>query len=549
MVHNIGTIARDLEPAVPLPGGSVLRRGCPVRWRLLAALVLLLCPVASVRAEVPWWGSVRGFVARLFSADGCELGEVVGGRIEPGARDVVVPVRKKAWEAALGGEEAARPYIKARLAGWPVRPAVALDTLPRAERELVGQLARDTWRGLEAFTDRTNHLPVDNVRFGATPADDRVGDYTNVTSVGLHLIATVAATELGLISRPVAVERLRALLDTLDGLETYQGFFFNYYDTTSLERTSNFVSFVDSSWLTAGLMVVRTAFPELAPRCTPLIARADYRFFYDERLRRMSHGYYVHLRAHSRYHYGILYAESRLGSLIAIGKGDVPEEHWFAMARTLPAACSWQTQPPVARVREEIRGHVFHGGYYQWRGTSYVPSWGGSMFEALMPTLVVDEARWAAASLGSNDAAHVAVQQRYAREDLGYSVWGLSPASVPGGGGYGEYGARVLGMLGYPPGPITPHAAALALTVAPAAAVADLRRIAALYDIYGDYGFYDAADPRTGAVARTYLALNQAMTFIAAANYLCDHCIQARFAADPIAARALPLLAEERFFD
>ena len=56
-------------------------------------------------------------------------------------------------------------------------------------------------------------------------------------------------------------------------------------------------------------------------------------------------------------------------------------------------------------------------------------------------------------------------------------------------------------------------------------------------------------DPRSGEVARAYLALDQTMTFIAAANYLKDHCIQRRFASDPIAEKALPILADERFFD
>src|SRR5437899_503225 len=101
----------------------------------------------------------------------------------------------------------------------------------------------------------------------------------------------------------------------------------------------------------------------------------------------MSHGYYVHLASRSRYHYGTLYAESRLGSLIAIGKGDVPEEHWFAMARTFASSCRWQTQTPHGRIHKEVRGHAFSGGYYEWKGTKYVPSWGGSMFEALMPAL------------------------------------------------------------------------------------------------------------------------------------------------------------------
>src|SRR5439155_424411 len=210
---------------------AVARRQVPVSPRL--TMLLALPCVLSAGAV---WTEARDLLARLFSpAETCELGEeVVGGRVEPGARTVVVPVTKKAWEA-----------------------------------------------------------------------------------------------ELGLATEQEAVGRLRALLDTLGRLETHDGFFFNYYDTTSLERTSNFISFVDSSWLTAGLMVVRTAFPELHDECTRLIERADYRFFYDAGPQRMSHGYWVHLAARSRYHYGVLYAESRLGSLIAIGKGDVPEEHWF----------------------------------------------------------------------------------------------------------------------------------------------------------------------------------------------------------------------------
>ena len=61
----------------------------------------------------------------------------------------------------------------------------------------------------------------------------------------------------------------------MGGLERYQGFFYNYYDTTTLERSSNFVSSIDSAWLTAGLMVVRSAFPS-SPRAGRLIEDTDY---------------------------------------------------------------------------------------------------------------------------------------------------------------------------------------------------------------------------------------------------------------------------------
>ena len=479
-------------------------------------------------------------------AERCEFDDMAGGRVEPAAQDILVPPKKKAWEASFGGEAAARPHIRARLAGWPERVLAPRPHRDVTDREFIMGLARDTWRGLSSFVDRDHRLPVDNVRLGAAP---RVGDYTNITTVGLRMVAIVAARELALVSEAEALSELRGLLATLDRLETHAGFFFNYYDTTSLERSSNFVSFVDSSWLTAGLMVVRATFPELRATTTRLIDAQDYRFFYDPTAQRMSHGYYVHRASRSVYHYGVLYAESRLGSLIAIGKGDVPEAHWFRMVRTFPPACRWQTGRPVGHWPKAVRGYVFYGGWYEWGGVRFVPSWGGSAFEALMPTLVLDEPRHAAVNLGANDRAHASVQRRYALETLGYPVWGMSPSAMPTGTDYGEYGVRVLGSLGYPPGAVTPHASALALAVTPAEAVANLRRLAERYDIYGDFGFYDAVDPVSGAVTHAYLSLDQSMILIAAANYLRDGVVQRRFAADPIVTNVLPLLSAEHFFE
>lgn len=476
----------------------------------------------------------------------CEFNDMVGGQVEPGAQELVVPPKKKAWEATFGGEEAARPHVRARLVGWPERLLAPRPPREETDRQFMTRLARDTWRGLSAFIDRDHRLPVDNVRLGADP---RVGDYTNITTVGLRMIAIVAARELTLVSDAEALAELRALFATLDRLEQHAGFFFNYYDTTSLERSSNFVSFVDSSWLTAGLVVVRATFPELHATATRLIGAQDYDFFYDPTRQLMSHGYYVHRASRSLFHYGVFYAESRLGSLIGIGKGDVPEEHWFRMVRTFPPACRWQASQPVGRRPKDVRGHAVFGGWYEWGGVRFVPSWGGSAFEALMPTLVLDEPRHAPENLGANDAAHASVQRRYTLETLGYPVWGMSPSATPSGVGYGEYGVRVLGSLGYPPGAVTPHASALALAVAPAEAVANLRRLAERYDMYGDFGLYDAVDPVSGEVARAYLALDQSMILIAAANYLKDGVVQRRFAADPIVAKVLPLLAAEKFFE
>ena len=460
--------------------------------------------------------------------------------------------QKDAWNTAHGGLDGARPFLRERLRAWPERLLIDRRTLPTADADLLVRLARDTWLGLDAFTDRENGLPLDRISFGPTSTAVEVasiGDYTSPTDIGLYMMAVVGATDLGFITVPDATARLQRILATLDRLPTFEGFFFNYYDTTTLERTSSFLSFVDSAWLTAGLIVVRNAFPELADQASRLIGATDYGFFYDRDARLVSHGYSLATGSRAGFHYGVLYTEARLGVLLAIGKGDVPAATWFHMLRTFPPSCGWQTLQPQDIHTVVLDGVPVSGGTYTWGGFRYVPSWGGSMVEALMPVLALDELRYAPASLGINGVVHAMVQQHFAANQLGYPVWGLSPSSATDGTGYGEFGARVLGTRGYDPGPISPHAAALAIMVTPEAAIANLRQLVERYDAYGEYGLYDAVDPRSGTVAYKYLELDQAMLFLALANHLGDHSIQRHFAADPIVDAVLPMLAADRFFD
>jgi len=533
-----------------------------VRGRLARAIALfgLCCAPLAAAAQGPAPSSVHCWepAAPPALAMGAAGSDVAAPPAEAGAlqlamvADVGLAPKKRKWEDSLGGREAAKLRIQARLAGWPSRLAVDRASLPADDTEFLSRVAKDTWRGLAAFTDRENGLPVDHVRFvgGVEPDQAEIGDYTTAASVGLHIAATVAAHELGFLTHEQAVARLRRVLATLERLETWRGFHFNFYDTTSLERTSHFVSFVDSAWLAAGLMVMRQALPELAPAATRMIEERDYGVFWDVRQQQMSHGFFVDERGRSLYHYATLYTEARIGSLIAIGKGDVPESHWFHMLRTFPAECDWQSQTPKDRRLKVVRGHQTTGGWYEWKELRYVPSWGGSMFEALMPTLFLDERQYAPKSLGRNDEVHVEVQRRWASEVLGWKVWGLSPAVAPGPDGYREYGVSVLGTSkSYRDAAVTPHAVALALAIAPEAATQALRELATRYEAYGEFGFYDSVDPKTGEVANAYLSLDQGMLFLALANHLKGGLVQKLFAADPIAQRALPILADEDFFE
>ena len=163
-----------------------------------------------------------------------------------------------------------------------------------------------------------------------------------------------------------------------------------------------------------------------------------------------------------------------------------------------------------------------------------------------MPGLVLNEKELAPKGLGLNDARHVQGQIRYGLEELKFPVWGMSPSSVPEGG-YSEYGAKPFGSKGYKAGVVTPHATALSIEYAPKEAIANLRKLIELYDIYGEYGFYDAVTVSTGLVARKYLALDQAMVFVAINNYLNHGAIRKRFHAEPAMHEAEAILSSEDF--
>jgi len=472
----------------------------------------------------------------------------------PGPTAVDFPPRHiEKTPTKLEGLEFARFLIK-RLGGFPEK-SVVKKTWPEDDREFLMEVARDTWRFFNEIVDQEHGLPLDTVQIGkgdeAVSEGTWVGDYTNVTNIGVYLMCVVSGYDLGFIDRAEAVRRLKLTMDTLEKIEYHKsGFPYNYYDTTTLERTSYFVSLVDSGWLMAGLYVVKNAFAEeLAEQASRLLERGDLSFFYNPVERQFFHGYYDHLQVYSDYHYGTFYTEPRVTSYMGIARKEVPEEHWFGgLIRTFPDSYEWQEMKPINRVEKKTLGHTYHAGYYEWKGMKYVPSWGGSAFEALMPTLVLQEKELAKEGLGLNDERHVLGQIRFAKEELKQPVWGMSPSSVPEGG-YSEFGAKPFGSKGYKAGVVTPHAVVLAVEFAPAEVVANLRKLVELYDIYGEYGFYDAVTVKTGLVARKYLSLDQGMLFVALNNYLKDGAIRKRFHADPVIKSAEKLLTEEKFFE
>ena len=172
------------------------------------------------------------------------------------------------------------------------------------------------------------------------------------------------------------------------------------------------------------------------------------------------------------------------------------------------------------------------------------------MFEYLMPSLVLKENELGTGSFGLNNKRAVEMQIYYALEESGYPVWGISPCSIPDDPyGYREYGVKWMGVKGYcDEKVVTPHATFLAIEIDPEKSLLNLKELLKYSNIYGNYGYFDSLNVETGQVNTKYIALDQAMSFIALCNYLNKGSIRERFHSEPMIKKNEYLLSVEQFY-
>jgi hypothetical protein len=467
---------------------------------------------------------------------------------------------------------------------------------------------RDTWRSLTAMVEERTGLPDDNIGGDLEPASR--GGYTSPTNIGAYLWSTVVARDIGLIGDGEAHRRMAAALRTMSRVDRHpaSGMFYNWYDpkTGAVLHTlppdnraiTPFLSSVDNGWFAAALMVVANAEPRLRHTARALLEPMDFGFFYNAEARGadfpaglLRGGFWdtepTECSVVDNYrgrgpdvwytcnHYDILNTEPRIASYIGIARGQLPREHYFATNRTFPPTCDWDwlEQQPVGYETSYLGVPVFEGAY-RYQGLRFVPTWGGDMFEALMPDLFVPEQAWAPRSWGVNHPAYVRGQIAHGLADAKYGYWGFSPASNPAGG-YDVWGVDLMGMdpIGYPsdiertnvdlgfgdcragqpPAPygdgvVTPHAAFLALPYAPGEALRNLGKLRTDFPgAYGRGGFKDAIAVRSGRIADRYLSLDQGMIMGALGNVLADDAVRRYFTQGEVSRVLRPLLRIETF--
>ena len=426
-------------------------------------------------------------------------------------------------------------------ASLPTRP-VNKRRLGADDRRYLTGIAQDTWRFFEhCIAAHDNHLPPDNLQVDNEPT---LAHRTSPTNIGLYLLSIACARQFGWISTANLITRLEATLNTVDKLPKYNGHLYNWYQTETLDVLQPaYVSTVDSGNLAGHLLATSGACNSLARKsdttlaekqqleslatlCVRLCMAMDFSGLYSTK----RHLFHIGLRVQDHVldasYYDLMASESRLASFVAIAKGDVPRRHWMSLGRVF------------------LSSGVTPG----------LKSWSGSMFEYLMPSLVMQESELGL--LYSSSLAAVQEQQLFgAAQGL---PWGVSESAYFAQDHslayqYSPFGVPRLALRRTPATDrvVAPYAAIMATMLLPKPAIDNLRRMELLGG-RGEYGFMDAIDFTAArqphaekfSVVKNYMAHHQGMALVALCNVLCTQAPQRWFAQVPLVAAYDALLHE-----
>jgi len=265
----------------------------------------------------------------------------------------------------------------------------------------------------------------------------------------------------------------------------------------------------------------------LVEKCAQMFSEMDFSFLFDDKRKLFTIGYNVEENEFDSSYYDLLASESRLASFVAIAKGDVPLEHWFRLGRQLASV----------------------------KGVRALTSWSASMFEYLMPILVMKS--YEENLLDQTYRSVVKRQIEYGKEQ-----------SVPWGVSESAYNARDL-QMNYQYGPfgvpglglkrglsnelvVSPYSTMLAAMIVPRQALSNLRKLKSLGG-FSDYGFYESFDytverlpeGKNFAVIHSYMAHHQGMSFVSLNNLINKNIMQKRFHSET-SVMATELLLQER---
>ncbi len=391
-------------------------------------------------------------------------------------------------------------------------------------KKYLGDIAKRTWKFFEDnLKKENNYLIPDNYQVNRDIKEDTK---TSPTNIGLSLVSIISGYEMDLIDFKEAFSLINNVVTTVDNMNKWHGHLFNWYNIQTLEVLyPRFVSSVDSGNFVASLMVVKGFLKkhkqfDLMKKVERLINKTDFKWLYTES-EVFSIGYDIDKGYLEPFNYNKFMSESRIGSYVAIAKGDVPIKHWFSLDKTLTT-------------------------YKKQKGLS---SWGGTTFEYFMPVIFMKSY----ANTILDESYHFAtfVQKDFMKSIKSNYPWGISESAyneLDNGQNY-KYRAFGIPQLKLKEESlnrivVSPYSSLLALPLFPQEVMKNLERFEK-FSMFGEYGFYESYDFFDKTPVEAYFSHHQGMIMGSLANYLKKGIIQTYFN-DDIRNQAIEFLNKER---
>ena len=417
----------------------------------------------------------------------------------------------------------------------PIKEINKLNLLNKSEQDFVTEIAKRTWLFFKDYiTEDTKYLPPDNYQEDRIP---KVVKRTSSTNIGLGMLSVISSYDLGFESLEDTVSLLEKMINTVSGLQKWNGHLYNWYNLDNLQPLMpRFVSSVDSGNFVGYLYVVLQFLeqfgtrPQIAPlilQVKELINNTDFSKLFDYKNNLFSVGFDVEENKLVESYYDLLASEARQASLVAIAKKDIDVKNWYNLSRTLT-------------VLNKYKGLI---------------SWSGTAFEYLMPNINIP--KYPGSLLDESCKFMIMSQKEYAKKlDI---PWGISESAFNLKDLNNNYQYKAFGIpwLGLKRGlademVISSYGSILAITEDPKGVVDNLKKLEK-QGMYNKYGFYESIDftpnrvekSKKYANVKTYMAHHQALILLSINNLINNNILQKRFMLNP-EMQSINILLEER---
>ncbi len=401
-----------------------------------------------------------------------------------------------------------------------------------SEKELV-DIAKRTWNFFDEYISKeNNYLMPDNFD---NQRKEKITRYTSSTNIGLSMVAIISAYNLKFIDEKACVDRLKNIVEKIEQLKKWNGHLYNWYDIKNLDTIKpEFISTVDSGnfvgYLYTVLGFLKTSKYDsdnmLKTKIEKLIRETDFTKLYDYDKNIFSIGFDINQNKLVDSYYDLMASEARLASFVAIAKGDVSYKHWFYLGRS----------------------------YTKLNNRSGLISWSGTMFEYLMPNVIM--------KLYKNSLLENAIQfALYSQIKYASKLeipWGISESAFSVRDMKYNYQYQAFGIpwLGLKRGieedvVVSPYSSIISIEFEKEKVLDNIEYLKELGG-YGKYGFYESIDftpsrmeDKKYEVVKTYMAHHQALILLSLNNFLNDKILKKYFL-DNIQIESAQILLQEK---